>query len=165
LHIVLLTVGLLSPFGLPRSVCTASRLLLVRATDTRVNVCVLSRRLSSEWLGPRSRISPDDVGKSFLWTVAAHRLLQTRYDVWAHPRAPSSSPALGVVKPCGFTPLVWRLRDVCLRRDKPRAASRNDFVEELPLSGKSHDHQRGWPHGALHLREGNRNRSGPTEPS
>jgi len=63
-------------------------------------------RIVIRGLGPRSRASPFDVGKPLNGTVAAYRLLQTRFDVRARPssavilaRIGSANPSRGSVSP------------------------------------------------------------------
>jgi len=75
--------------GLPRIARSAAR--LPRRAGTRV-ACALAR-IVIHGLSPRSRASPSTSGTALLWAVAAYRLLQTRFNLRARPRAPSSSPA------------------------------------------------------------------------
>jgi hypothetical protein len=101
-------------------------------------------------LGPRSRALPLDVGEPLNWAVAAYRLLQTRFDVRAHPRAPSPSSVSDPESLTGFR-FFLRLRDDRLLRGGPSATSRKNPGEGVNLR----------PTGEA----GHGNSLGPTEPS
>jgi hypothetical protein len=81
--------------GLPRDACGAARLPLVSA-GTR-DARVLSREDCHPWArSPFTRLPFKTLGTALLWTVAAYRLLQTRFDVRARP---SSADILARIRP------------------------------------------------------------------
>lgn len=93
----------------PPSACGAARLLV--RVGTRFRVCA-SREDYHSWARSPFTDSPVDVGNALLRTVAAYRFLQTRFEVRAHLRVPSSSPASEAETPHGVLPLLRSQRTV-----------------------------------------------------
>lgn len=95
-----------SPYGLPRSVCSAARIPLVRDRDTSQNACTLAR-IHIRWARPPFTCFPFlTLGNRFCGSLPLTDFCRSRFDVRAHSRAPSSSPALGISDPLqGRVPL------------------------------------------------------------
>jgi len=150
LRVALPTFGFSSPMASPGRVrrCEASSCEAGMYPSTRFRVCA-----SREDYHPRARSpftdSPVDVGNALLWTVAAYRFLQTRFEVRAHLRVPSSSPA-SECKTSHEVVFLLRLQRVSpkkralrsepnrfYRRRKPSIASSNYLLATRNLSGST----------------------------
>lgn len=126
---------------------------------------MLSRGLSSVGLGPRSPAPPSDVGE--LGFFGPSPLIDFCNQIRRTGTLPSAI-TLARDRDTLFSrkvSLFRRLRDVRLRKGESSAASQIDSARSLLFREGPLCYRRGRHFGALHFREGNQNRFGPTESS